>query len=66
MHTRRELQATLELRDDDHMREAYLLPALATGALGMTIPDKPKSRLPKYRLTAIGQHLAARLARADD
>lgn len=42
-HTRRDLQATLGLRDDGHMREAYLLPALAAGVLERTIPDKPHS-----------------------
>ena len=57
---RRELQAALGLRDDDHMREAYLLPAVAAGLLEMTIPDKPRSRLQKYRLTAVGQRLATR------
>jgi ATP-dependent DNA helicase RecG len=59
-HTRRELQSTLKLRDDDHMREAYLLPALAAGVLEMTIPAKPNSRLQKYRLTAAGKRLATR------
>lgn len=60
-HTRRELQAALGLRDDDHMREGYLLPALTAGLLGMIIPDKPKSRLQKYRLIAAGKRPAAQL-----
>ena len=57
--TRRELQAALRLRDDDHFRVAYVLPALNAGLLKMTIPDKPNSRLQKYRLTPRGE---ARLA----
>jgi len=56
--TRRELQTALGLRNDEHFRKAYLLPALAAGVIEMTIPDKPNSRLQKYRL--IG---SARLAR---
>ena len=59
--SRRELQSRLGLRDDDHMRVAYLLPALAAGVLERTIPDKPNSRLQKYRLTAVGRQLVSRL-----
>ena len=55
--SRRELQSRLGLRDDDHMRVAYLLPALAAGVLERTIPDKPNSRLQKYRLTQAGHRL---------
>lgn len=38
------------LKDDDHFREAYLLPALAAGLVEMTIPDKPNSRNQRYRV----------------
>jgi ATP-dependent DNA helicase RecG len=52
--SRRELQAALGLKDDDHFREAYLAPALARGLIEMTLPEKPRSRLQRYRLTELG------------
>ena len=36
-------------------RENYLNPALAAGLVERTIPDKPNSRLQKYRLTERGR-----------
>ncbi|MEP7271607.1 MAG: Fic family protein, partial [Acidobacteriota bacterium] len=45
--TRQALQIALGLKDDEHFRKAYLLPALANGLIEMTIPDKPNSRLQK-------------------
>jgi len=59
--TRRELQSFLKLKHEDHFREAYLIPAIAAGLFEMTIPDKPKSRLQKYRLTAAGRKLLSSL-----
>ena len=57
--SREALQAALGLLDRKSFRERYLQPALADGLIAMTIPDKPNSRLQKYRLTAKGQwHLA--------
>ena len=57
--SRAALQAALGLSDRKSFRERYLQPALADGLIAMTIPDKPNSRLQKYRLTAKGQwHLA--------
>ena len=53
--SRHDLQKAFGLRHDEHFREAYLVPALAAGLIEMTIPDKPNSRLQKYRLTAKGQ-----------
>jgi hypothetical protein len=52
--TRSELQRHLGLRDDEHFRKAYLLPALAAGFIERTVPDKPQSRLQRYRLTVKG------------
>jgi hypothetical protein len=49
------LQKELGLRHEEHFREAYLVPALTSGLVEMTIPGKPKSRLQKYRLTAKGR-----------
>ena len=37
------------------MRENYITPALKTGLIEYTIPDKPNSRLQKYRLTTAGK-----------
>jgi ATP-dependent DNA helicase RecG len=45
----------LGLRHEDHFRQAYLLPALEAGLIERTIPDKPRSRLQRYRLTARGK-----------
>lgn len=56
-HARQELQALLGVADREHFRKAYLLPALATGLIEPTLPDKPNSRLQQYRLTAQGMAL---------
>ena len=55
--TRGELQKCLDLKHLPHFRDAYLRPALNAGFIEMTIPDKPKSRLQRYRLTALGKRL---------
>ena len=54
-NTRSELQESLSLKHDENFRKAYIKPALEQGLIEMTIPDKPKSRLQKYRLTALGK-----------
>ena len=54
-----EIRARLGLKDRAHLRERYLDPALAENMIELTIPDKPSSRLQKYRLTEQGR---ARLA----
>ena len=58
--TRRELQVALRLNDDDHIRVAYIDPAIAAGLIERTLPDKPNSRLQKYRLTEKGRLAAGR------
>lgn len=58
--TRRELQEALQFKDTKYFRKAYLLASLARWLIEMTIPDKPTSRLQKYRLTAKGHALRAK------
>lgn len=38
-------------------RNKYIAPLLETDLLEMTVPDKPNSRLQKYRLTIVGKRL---------
>jgi ATP-dependent DNA helicase RecG len=52
---RDELQNELGLRNRDHFRRTFILPAMADRLIEPTIPDKPNSRLQKYRLTAKGK-----------
>ncbi len=61
--TRKKLQESLLLRGEENFRKLYLVPALEAGYIEMTIPDKPNSRLQKYRLTAQGKALLAMIAR---
>jgi len=56
---REALQFTLGLSDRKSFRERYLKPALANGLIEMTIPDKPSSRLQKYRRTDKGRQWLA-------
>lgn len=52
--SRSEIMTTLGLKDEKHFREAYQQVGIALGVLERTIPDKPNSRLQKYRLTEKG------------
>ncbi|WP_367361073.1 Fic family protein [Syntrophus sp. (in: bacteria)] len=56
---REALQSALGLSDRKSFRERYLKPALADDLIEMTIPDKPNSRLQKYRLTDKGRQWLA-------
>ena len=53
--TRQQIQESLGLRHEDHFRKAFLLPALQAGLIEMTVPDKPRSRNQRYRLTPEGR-----------
>lgn len=55
--SRAELQRKLGLSDKKHFWAAYLNPSLKTGLIELTNPDKPRSRLQKYRLTEKGRRV---------
>lgn len=48
------LQAAMGLRNAEHFRKAYLVPAMTAGYLEMTLPDTPRSTRQRYRLTPLG------------
>ncbi len=54
---RTEIMAQLGLRDEKHFRVHYQQAAVAAGLNERTLPDKPNSRLQKYRLTEKGRSL---------
>jgi ATP-dependent DNA helicase RecG len=54
-HSRKELMAAMKLRGRDNFEKSYLNPALQMELIERTIPDKPNSRLQKYRLTPKGR-----------
>ena len=52
-----EIQHRLGIKHRPTFRANYLHPALTAGLAEMTLPDKPTSRLQRYRLTEAGQAL---------
>ncbi len=55
--SREEIQQALQLQDRKSFRERYLRPALSAQLIEMTLPERPNSRLQKYRLTLQGDAL---------
>ena len=53
--TRRDIQNRLGLKHREHFYDAHLSPALATGLVERTAPDKPTNRLQRNRLTEKGR-----------
>lgn len=53
--SRKELMEKLQLKGRDNFEKLYLSPALESGLMARTIPDKPNSRLQKYRITPAGR-----------
>jgi len=60
-YSKGELMELLQLKGRDNFEKLYLKPALNSGLLEMTIPDKPKSRNQKYRLTEKGKQYKTQL-----
>ena len=56
-----ELHEILSLKDEKNFRENYIQKAIKLGMIEMTVPEKPKSRNQKYRLTESGRQLKKRL-----
>ena len=52
-----DIQRILGIKHRPTFRANYLHPALAAGWAEMTLPDKPNSRLQRYRLTDAGHRL---------
>jgi len=63
--SRKQLQEALALKGRANFEERYLNPALAGGFIERTVPDKPNSRLQKYRLTEKGRAWLAARTRED-
>jgi ATP-dependent DNA helicase RecG len=61
--TRSEAQAKLGLKGQANFRDRYLVLAMDAGLVEMTLPDKPNSRLQKYRLTDKGRAWLAQTKR---
>lgn len=61
--SRAALQKRLGLKGRANFLRLYLEPALEAGLLEMTLPEKPRSRAQKYRLTAKGRATRTALER---
>ena len=55
--TNKQLMSSMKLKDRKHFLKIYLKPAIEKGLIEMTIPDQPKNRNQKYRLTEKGKKL---------
>jgi ATP-dependent DNA helicase RecG len=63
--SREELQQELKIHDRKYFRETFLRPALISGFIELTIPDKPNSPLQKYRITEEGRTFLGQKDAAD-
>ena len=50
-----EIREHMQLKDRTHVRQHYIEPALAQTLIEYTLPNKPTSRLQRYRLTPAGK-----------
>ena len=56
-----ELMTWLGLRHRNAFKQNYLQPALDSGMITQTLPDKPNNRLQKYCLTAHGLNIIEKI-----
>lgn len=54
-YKKQELRQKMGLKNDEHFRKHYIVPALESKLVEMTIPDKPKSSNQRYRLSKKGK-----------
>ena len=55
--SRKELQEASGLSDRKSFADRWVVPALEAGLIEMTIPDKPSSRLQRYKITEGGKRV---------
>ena len=55
--SRAEIMQKMGLADRRHFRITYLQPGLDAGLVEMTVPDSPRSRTQRYRLTDMGRQV---------
>ena len=60
-----EVMQKLKLNHRPTLRTNYLHPAIAAGLIEMTLPESPRSRQQKYRLTVAGRKLLSSLKTPD-
>ncbi|MDR0536339.1 MAG: Fic family protein [Puniceicoccales bacterium] len=53
--SRNEIFTAIEMNGDSRAFKRHIAPLIATGLIEMTVPEKPNSRLQKYRLTDTGK-----------
>jgi len=61
--TGKQLMLAMNLKNRVHFLKEYLQPAIDSDLIEMTIPDQPKNRNQKYRLTAKGDSLRRAIER---
>jgi ATP-dependent DNA helicase RecG len=50
------MRAKLGIKHRGNFRDNYIHPAIVLGLIVQTIPEKPNSRLQKYKLTGRAKH----------
>lgn len=59
--SRKEVSAAVQMNGDSRSYKRHIEPLLGMGFIEMTVPEKPNSRLQKYRLTEAGKRIILKL-----